>query len=88
MKKNSACSSQSHPTVVQQTGVSVFPARLPHKQLLTRGLILIQHALPRIDHPDGEDKQKLIGILESLPPPTQNVCSGFSGRTNQSSNRR
>lgn len=44
----------AHPVVLQQRGVAVFAARLLHKQLFTRGLVLVQHALPRIDHPDGE----------------------------------
>lgn len=44
----------AHPVVLLQRGVSVLAARLLHEQLLTRGLVLVQHALPRIDHPDGE----------------------------------
>ena len=46
--------SLTHPVVLHQSGVAVFAARLLHEQLLTRGLVLVQHALPRIDHPDGE----------------------------------
>lgn len=44
----------TYPIVLQQSGVTVFSTRLLHKQLLTRGLVLIQHTLPCIDHPDRE----------------------------------
>uniref|UniRef100_A0A3B4VJ74 TAFA chemokine like family member 3 n=4 Tax=Seriola TaxID=8160 RepID=A0A3B4VJ74_SERDU len=44
----------AHPVVLQQSGVPVFAARLLHKQFLTGGLVLVQHALPCIDHPVGE----------------------------------
>lgn len=37
-----------------QSGVPVFAARLLHEQLLARGLVLVQHALPRVDHPGGD----------------------------------
>lgn len=44
----------AHPVVLQQGGVSVLAVGLLHKQLLARGLVLVQHALPRVDHPVGE----------------------------------
>lgn len=53
----------AHPVVLQQGGVSVLAARLLYKQFLTGGLVLIQHALPRVDHPvGGERKIKATGL--------------------------
>lgn len=46
----------AHPVVLLQSGVAVFAARLLHEQLLARGLVLIQHALARIDHPWKEEE--------------------------------
>lgn len=44
----------AHPVVLLQRGVVLLlAALLLHKQLLAGGLVLVQHALPRIDHPGG-----------------------------------
>lgn len=51
----------THPVVLQQRGVPVFAGRLLHKQFLTRGLVLVQHALPRIDHPVGGEEVRREG---------------------------
>lgn len=52
-----ACNSAplaAHPVVLLQRGVVlVLAAQLLDKQLLAGGLVLVQHALPRIDHPGG-----------------------------------
>lgn len=48
----------AHPVVLQQRGVPVLAARLLHEQLLAGGLVLVQHALPRIDHPDGDKGER------------------------------
>lgn len=47
----------AHPVVLQKGGVSVLAARLLHKQFLTGGLVLVQHALPRVDHPVGGERK-------------------------------
>lgn len=49
--------SSAHPVVLQQGGVSVLAARLFHKQFLTGGLVLVQHALPCVYHPAGGEKE-------------------------------
>lgn len=48
----------AHPVVLQLRGVPVLAAWLLHKQLLAGGLVLVQHALPRIDHPDRDKGEK------------------------------
>lgn len=35
----------------------MLAARLLHKQLLTGGLVLVQHALPSVDHPAGGGRE-------------------------------
>ena len=39
----------------------MFAARLPHEQLLGGRLVLVQHALPGVDHPDGDKRRRRKG---------------------------